>query len=266
MSLKSKIEWTENTWNPVTGCSKISEGCLNCYACKMAGRLQMMGSPKYSKGFKVCLHENSLDEPFKIKKPSLIFVNSMSDLFHEEVPIEFIQRIFTTMNNASQHIFQILTKRAERLAELAPFLNWTPNIWQGVTVENDRYKNRIDMLRTVSAHVRFISFEPLLGEIKNVDLSDIHWAIVGGESGPGAREIKEEWVLKIKSMCEKQGVLFYFKQWGGFNKKKAGRMLLGKTWDDMPEISDKANGELTFESLNRKKLASKKALSFRANL
>jgi len=234
MSIKSKIEWTENTWNPVTGCSKISEGCLNCYACKMASRLKLMGNHKYSKGFELNLHESCLDEPLKMKKPSLIFVNSMSDLFHEDVPVEFIQKIFYTMNNASWHFFQVLTKRAERLAELAPLLNWTPNIWQGVTVENDRHKNRIDFLRNVPAHVRFISFEPLIGEIKNVDLSDIHWAIIGGESGPNSREIKKEWVVKLKNACECQGTLFYFKQWGGFNKKKTGRVLLGKTWDDMP--------------------------------
>ncbi|MGI6449093.1 MAG: DUF5131 family protein [Desulfitobacteriia bacterium] len=239
MTVKSKIEWTESTWNPVTGCTKISEGCKNCYAYRMAGRLNLMGNEKYANGFEVTTHEYCLEDPLKWKKPSLIFVNSMSDLFHEEVPFAYIERIFAVMNRASWHTFQILTKRADRLAELAGKLEWTENIWQGVTVENNQYKDRIDFLRAVQSKVRFISFEPLLGEIKDVDLSGIDWAIVGGESGPRAREMKAEWVYALKEECERQGVRFYFKQWGGTNKKKAGRILLGQTWDEMPEISYK---------------------------
>lgn len=236
MALKSKIEWTENTWNPVTGCTKLSEGCENCYAYKMALRLQKMGNEKYRDGFKVALHECCLNDPLTWKKPSRIFVNSMSDLFHKDIPLEYIQRVFDVMNHAPQHTFQILTKRADRLAALGRHLIWTPNIWQGVTVENSQTVGRIDYLRDISAHVRFISFEPLLSDVGHVNLSGIDWAIVGGESGPKARRIDEQWVLNIKHQCEEQDVLFYFKQWGGTNKKKAGRELLGRTWDDMPEL------------------------------
>lgn len=236
MGAKTKIEWTENTWNPVTGCTKISDGCQNCYAYRMAGRLKLMGNKKYTDGFNVKTHECCLEDPLKWKKPSIIFVNSMSDLFHEDVPFSFIEQVFKIMNKASWHTFQILTKRADRLAELAGKLEWTENIWQGVTVENNTYKPRIDYLRTVPTKVRFISFEPLLGEIRDIDLSGIDWAIVGGESGPKARNIKPEWIYSLKNECERQGVMFYFKQWGGTNKKKAGRTLLGQTWDDMPEV------------------------------
>lgn len=234
MAIKTKIEWTENTWNPVTGCTKISEGCRNCYAYTLANRLKLMGNKKYSNGFDITLHEYCLTDPLKWKKPSLIFVNSMSDLFHKDIPLEFIKKVFEVMNEASWHNFQILTKRHERLVELAEHLNWTPNIWQGVTVESSKYINRIDYLKCVPAKVRFISFEPLIDEVKNINIEGIDWAIVGGESGFGAREMKEEWVLSIKEECENQGVLFYFKQWGGVNKKKSGRLLLGKTWDAMP--------------------------------
>lgn len=236
MAVNSKIEWTENTWNPVTGCTKISNGCKNCYAYTLARRLKLMGNLKYSNGFDISLHDRCLADPLNWKKPSLIFVNSMSDLFHEDIPIEFIKKVFDTMNKASWHTFQVLTKRAERLAEVAVHLNWTPNIWQGVTVESGEYKNRTDYLRIVPAKVRFISFEPLIGEVKNVDLSNIDWAIIGGESGFRAREMKQEWVLTLKHECESQRVLFYFKQWGGINKKKAGRTLLGRTWDSMPKL------------------------------
>ncbi|MFA5820368.1 MAG: phage Gp37/Gp68 family protein [Bacteroidales bacterium] len=236
MAINSKIEWTENTWNPVTGCTKISEGCKNCYAFTLANRLKLMGNAKYSNGFDVTLHDDSLEDPLKWKKPSLVFVNSMSDLFHEDVPLEFIIKVFNVMNKASRHTFQVLTKRAERLAEVAKDLNWTPNIWQGVTVESGEHKNRIDFLRTIPAEVRFISFEPLIGEVNNVNLTGIDWAIVGGESGFRAREMKQDWVLRIKDECESQRVLFYFKQWGGVNKKKAGRVLLGKTWDAIPGV------------------------------
>jgi protein gp37 len=234
MAIKTKIEWTENTWNPVTGCTKLSDGCKNCYAYTLANRLKLMGNEKYANGFNIALHERCLNEPFKWKKPSVIFVNSMSDLFHEEIPLEFIQKVFDIMNNASWHTFQVLTKRAERLALLAPSLRWTRNIWQGVTVESGKYKNRIDELRKVPAKVRFVSFEPLIGDIGDVNLLGIDWAIVGGESGCGAREMRSEWVFSIKNECDRQDILFYFKQWGGVNKKKTGRVLLGQTWDAMP--------------------------------
>jgi protein gp37 len=237
MALKSKIEWTENTWNPVTGCTKISDGCKNCYAFTMAKRLQLMGNEKYSNGFTVTLHENCLEEPLKWKKSSLVFVNSMSDLFHEDIPIEYIKRVFNIMNKASWHTFQVLTKRTERLSEIASYLNWTPNIWQGVTVESGKYKNRIDALRNIPSKVRFISFEPLIDEINDVNLTGIDWAIVGGESGFNSREMKPQWVISIKEECESQGVLFYFKQWGGANKKKSGRLLFDRTWDSMPQLS-----------------------------
>ena len=238
MALKSKIEWTENTWNPVTGCTKLSEGCENCYAHKMALRLQKMGNEKYSNGFSLSLHEYCLNDPLTWKKPSMVFVNSMSDLFHEDIPIEYIKRVFEIMNRAPQHTFQILTKRAGRLADLSAHLTWSPNIWQGVTVENSRNTGRIDYLRNIPAYIKFVSFEPLLGDVGNIDLSGIDWAIIGGESGPKARRIEVQWVLNIKQQCEDQGALFYFKQWGGTNKKKAGRELLGRTWDDMPTPSE----------------------------
>jgi len=237
MALKSKIEWTENTWNPVTGCTKISDGCQNCYAYRMAKRLQRMGNKKYVNGFKVTLHKNCLTEPLNWNKPSLIFVNSMSDLFHEEVPIGFIKQVFDIMNQATWHTFQILTKRAERLVSISEQLNWSPNIWQGVTVESEKYKSRIELLKRVPARIRFISFEPLIGDIGSINLSNIDWVIVGGESGFNCRKIEEDWILNIKNQCEQQKVYFYFKQWGGTNKKKNGRRLLGKTWDDMPEIN-----------------------------
>ncbi|MCL2140477.1 MAG: phage Gp37/Gp68 family protein [Dehalococcoidia bacterium] len=236
MALKSKIEWTESTWNPITGCSKISDGCQNCYASRLATRLQRMGNPKYVNGFKLTLHEDCLNEPYSWKKPSRIFVNSMSDLFHADVPLGYIQRIFDVMNNNSRHIFQVLTKRAERLRELAGLLNWTNNIWLGVTVENAKNKNRIDCLRNTPANIKFISFEPLIDDVGPVNLEGVDWAIIGGESGWSARPIQENWIINIKKQCEKQGTHFYFKQWGGTNKRKTGRVLLGKTWDDMPNI------------------------------
>lgn len=235
MSAGSKIEWTENTWNPVTGCTKISAGCQNCYAFTLAHRLQRMGNPKYSDGFEVTLHDRCLTEPLSWRRPALVFVNSMSDLFHEDVPLEFIQRIFHTMNTAHRHTFQVLTKRADRLAELAGHLLWTPNIWLGVTVEDAENLHRLDALRSVDAAIRFVSFEPLLGEITHPNLTGIDWAIIGGESGHKARPIREEWVLSLKEECERQRVMFYFKQWGGSNKKKTGRLLLDRTWDDMPD-------------------------------
>jgi len=236
MALKSKIEWTENTWNPITGCTKISEGCENCYALRMASRLQKMGNAKYKNGFQLTLHENCLNEPFSWKKPSRIFVNSMSDLFHRDVPIEYIQRVFAVMNDNPQHIFQVLTKRADMLSDIIPNVELSDNIWVGVTVENKNNVGRIDKLRAISAKVKFISFEPLLDDVGSVDFTGIDWAIVGGESGWYARPMNESWVLNIKKQCEHQNTLFYFKQWGGVRKKQAGRVLLGKTWDAIPAI------------------------------
>lgn len=236
MFSKTKIEWTESTWNPITGCTKLSDGCKNCYAFKMALRLKAMGNKKYKNGFDLTVHENVFDEPLNKKKPALLFVNSMSDLFHENLDFQVIKRIFDVMNKASWHTFQILTKRADILLQYSKYLNWTNNIWMGVTVESQNYIDRIDYLRKTNAAIKFISFEPLLSNIENINLHNINWAIVGGESGTGARPLKEEWVLNLKSQCELQGILFYFKQWGGLNKKKSGRLLLNKTWDDMPEL------------------------------
>lgn len=233
---RTKIEWTESTWNPVTGCTKVSDGCANCYAYIMANRLQKMGNYKYRNGFRLTLHEECLSEPLSWKKPSLIFVNSMSDLFHEEIPAEFVKAVFSVMNKANWHTFQVLTKRAERLSELASELVWTDNIWQGVTVENEKNKFRIDYLRRIPAAVKFISFEPLIGDVGQVNLEGIDWAIVGGESGFNCRPMEVDWVLNIKRQCEEQHVLFYFKQWGGVRRQKNGRLLLGRTWDEMPAL------------------------------
>ena len=236
MAGKSAIEWTESTWNPVTGCTKISPGCLNCYAERMAFRLKAMGQHNYRNGFKVTCHKESLELPLRWKKPQMIFVNSMSDLFHEDVSDDFIMDIFSTMQFAKQHQYQILTKRAERLAQLSPELPWRKNIWMGVTVESAEYKYRIDYLRYTSAHIKFLSLEPLLKDIGELDLNEIDWVIVGGESGPGARPMKAEWVRNIREQCLAQDVPFFFKQWGGVNKKKAGRLLDGRTWDKMPAV------------------------------
>ena len=232
---QSTIEWTESTWNPVTGCTKISAGCLNCYAERMALRLKAMGQANYRNGFEVTCHRESLDLPLKWKKPQMIFVNSMSDLFHKDVPDDFVLDIFSTMQCAKQHQYQILTKRAERLAKFSYELPWEKNIWMGVTVESDEYKYRIDYLRYTSAHIKFLSLEPLLSDIGELDLNEIDWVIVGGESGPGARPMKIEWVRNIREQCLAQNVPFFFKQWGGVNKKKAGRLLDGRTWDKMPD-------------------------------
>lgn len=233
---RTKIEWTESTWNPVTGCTKVSDGCANCYAYTMANRLQKMGNYKYRNGFRLTLHEECLSEPLSWKKPSLIFVNSMSDLFHEEIPVEFVKAVFSVMNKANWHTFQVLTKRAERLSELTSELVWSDNIWQGVTVENEKNKFRIDYLRRIPASVKFISFEPLIGDVGQVNLEGIDWAIVGGESGFNCRPMEVDWVLNIKRQCEEQNVLFYFKQWGGVRRQKNGRLLLGRTWDEMPTL------------------------------
>ena len=234
MAQQSSIEWTGSTWNPVTGCSKISPGCKHCYAERMAKRLKAMGSPNYADGFKLTLHEHVLELPLSWKKPQTIFVNSMSDLFHKNVPLEFIQKVFDVMNRAHWHTFQILTKRSERLFQLDKHLKWAPNIWMGVSVENEKYLKRIDHLRSTNAYIKFLSIEPLIGPIDNLNLKNIDWVIVGGESGPRARPMLEEWVVDIKDECKYQNVPFFFKQWGGVNKKKAGRLLEGRTWDEMP--------------------------------
>jgi protein gp37 len=231
---QSAIEWTESTWNPVTGCTKISPGCKNCYAEVMARRLKAMGQPNYRNGFDLTLHERMIERPFEWAKPQVIFVNSMSDLFHEDVPVTFIQRVFDVMQRASWHQFQILTKRAERLADLSGRLPWPENVWMGVSVESADYTSRIDRLRETGARVKFLSLEPLLGPLARLDLRRIDWVIVGGESGPRARPIQESWVLDIQKQCRVSGVPFFFKQWGGRNKKKAGRTLRGRTWDEMP--------------------------------
>lgn len=236
MSTGSKIEWTESTWNPVTGCTKISSGCKNCYAERMAYRLRAMGQVRYKDGFKVALHPDALDEPYRWKKSRIVFVNSMSDLFHKDIPTAFIQRVFTAMNENPQHTFQILTKRSKRLYELSSVLNWSDNIWMGVTVENNDTIDRIDDLRLIPAGTRFLSMEPLLGPVPDLNLEGINWVIVGGESGPGARPVYIDWVREIRDRCIDWGVPFFFKQWGGVNKKKNGRLLDERTWDEMPEL------------------------------
>ena len=230
----SKIEWTEKTWNPTTGCNKISQGCKNCYAEVMAKRLKAMEQPKYKNGFELTLHEDSLEIPYAWKKPQIIFVNSMSDLFHKDIPLEFIKKVFKVMNDCSHHTFQVLTKRGDILLEYSKELNWTNNIWVGVSVENQDVINRIDYLRKLNAHIKFLSLEPLLSPLPNLNLDNINWVIVGGESGFESRPMKKEWVQDIKSQCQKQNVPFFFKQWGGINKKKNGRILDNKTWDEMP--------------------------------
>jgi protein gp37 len=235
MAHKSPIEWTESTWNPVTGCTKISDGCKNCYAEKLAKRLKAMGQANYKNGFKLTVQNEMLERPLSWKKPQTIFVNSMSDLFHIDLPLEYIQKVFKVMAKADWHNFQVLTKRSERLKEFNKELNWQKHIWMGVSVENQNVIHRIDDLRATDAHIKFLSIEPLLGSLPNLDLTGIDWVIVGGESGPKARPMKEEWVLEIKAQCEEQKVPFFFKQWGGVRKHKTGRMLQGKTWDAMPE-------------------------------
>ncbi|HWR57359.1 MAG TPA: phage Gp37/Gp68 family protein [Thermodesulfovibrionales bacterium] len=240
MGQKSAIEWTGSTWNPITGCVKISPGCMHCYAERMAKRLQAMGQLNYVNGFKLAMHEHALELPLQWKKPQAIFVNSMSDLFLKDVPVRFIKRVFDVMGKASQHTFQVLTKRADRLHALSAELPWMPNIWMGVTVENSDYTQRIDYLRQTGAYLKFLSIEPLLGPIPHLNLDGIDWVIVGGESGPGARPMKPEWVMDIRNQCKSAGVPFFFKQWGGVRKKKAGRELDGRTWDEMPKLFSKA--------------------------
>lgn len=232
---KSKIEWTESTWNPVTGCSRVSEGCAHCYAERLAKRLQAVGSPRYAHGFEVAVHDDLLEAPMKWTKPRLIFVNSMSDLFHDSIPLEVIRRIFATMAWSPQHTFQVLTKRAGRLAMLAPHLRWPPNVWMGVTVESADYLYRVELLQQVPAAVRFVSFEPLLGPIpETAMLEGIDWMIAGGESGPDARRMEPEWARGILALARKHGAAFFFKQWGGVHKKIAGCALDGQSYKEMP--------------------------------
>lgn len=233
---QSSIEWTELTWNPTTGCDKISAGCKFCYAEIMSKRLQAMGLAKYKDNFAVRTHDDALKTPYTWRGSKVVFVNSMSDLFHKDIPLEFIQKVFKVMNDNPQHVFQVLTKRAERLLELHNDLKWTHNIWMGVSVENDKVRNRIDFLRKTKARVKFLSLEPLIGPLNTLDLTSIDWVIVGGESGHKPRPMKSEWVLDIQNQCEKSEVAFFFKQWGGKNKKAAGRLLNGRTYDEMPEI------------------------------
>lgn len=236
MAGNSSIEWTEATWNPVTGCTKVSEGCKHCYAERMAKRLTAMGNPRYANGFNVTLHPDLIDAPRKWAKPRKIFVNSMSDLFHKDVPLDFIQKVFQTMNETPQHTYQVLTKRPERAAELSSYLNFTPNIWMGTSVENQRVIERMDYLKKVPAQIRFLSCEPLLGPL-DLELSNIHWVIVGGESGPGARPMEADWVRSIRDQCHEQNVAFFFKQWGGVQKHRFGRELDEQTYDEYPELT-----------------------------
>jgi protein gp37 len=236
MAAKSSIEWTEATWNPVTGCTKISPGCKHCYAERMAKRLHAMDSPSYRNGFKLTLQPQTLEVPLRWKKPQMIFVNSMSDLFHQDVPLEYIRQVFDVMRNAHWHTYQILTKRSDRILELDGKLDWQPQIWMGVSVESEDYTFRIDHLRKTSAATKFLSLEPLLAPLPNLNLSGIDWVIVGGESGPKSRPMDGSWAMDIRDQCRRAKVSFFFKQWGGFNKKKTGRELEGRTWDDMPIV------------------------------
>lgn len=234
MSTKSSIEWTESTWNPLTGCTKISPGCKHCYAERMAHRLQAMGQPNYRNGFELTLHPHTLSIPLRWKTPQMIFVNSMSDLFHIDVPFEYIEQVFHIMEMANWHTFQVLTKRSERLLELNSQIKWPINVWMGVSVETMKYRFRINHLRQTGAVIKFLSLEPLLGPLPDLDLTDIDWVIVGGESGPHARPLQESWVVDIRDQCKNAEVPFFFKQWGGFRKKHTGRLLQGRTWDEIP--------------------------------
>ncbi len=237
MGAKSDIEWTESTWNPVTGCTKLSSGCKNCYAERMAKRLKAMGQPNYANGFEVTVHPHVLELPLRWKRPQMVFVNSMSDLFHKDVSSDFIFQDLDVMNQAHWHVFQVLTKRSDRLKSMGPELTWAGNIWAGVTVETSDYLSRIDDLRACGSGTKFLSLEPLLGSLPDLDLEGIDWVIVGGESGPGARPMNEDWVVDIRDQCLAQGIPFFFKQWGGVNKKKAGRLLQGRIWGQMPVLA-----------------------------
>jgi protein gp37 len=246
MATGSSIEWTQATWNPVTGCTRVSRGCDHCYAARLSYRLEAMGHNAYqgltvlnNRGDRhfngeVKCHPDRLEMPYRWRASKLVFVNSMSDLFHRSVPTSFIKDVFAVMNECEQHRFQVLTKRPERAAKLASQLEWTDNIWMGTSVEDDDVRDRIDHLRKTPAAVRFLSLEPLLGPLSRLNLKQIHWVIVGGESGPGARPMEESWAIDIQRQCERSGTAFFFKQWGGRNKKATGRELLGQEWNELP--------------------------------
>ncbi len=234
---ESTIEWTEVTWNPTTGCDKISAGCKFCYAEVMSKRLMAMGQPKYRNNFELTIHESELIRPYSWRKPRTVFVNSMSDLFHKDVPTEFIKRVWKVMNETPQHTYQVLTKRAERIEELSSELTWTPNIWMGVSIENELVLHRLEHLRNTGALTKFISAEPLIGPLPNMNLKNIHWVIVGGESGKGSRQMEKKWVIDIKDQCRKFNTSFFFKQWGGVRKKQAGRLLDGLEYNEFPIIN-----------------------------
>lgn len=234
MAGKTKIEWTEYSWNPITGCTKISNGCANCYACTLANRLRAMSNPRYENGFNVTIHKDLIEAPLNWKSPRRIFVNSMSDIFHEDIPDEIIFQIFDTMNKAHWHTFQVLTKRSKRMIEMSPEITWTPNIWMGVTVENSDVMHRLSDLKNTDAKLKFVSAEPLLSSLSRIDLKGVDWLIVGGESGHGFRKVKEEWVIELRDLAQEMNVPFFFKQWGGHNKKKSGRLLHGETYDGYP--------------------------------
>lgn len=238
---KSSIEWTEVTWNPTTGCDKISQGCKFCYAEVLSKRLMAMGQEKYKNNFQPTIHQSELTRPYTWKKPKVVFVNSMSDLFHKDFPLEFIQQVFKVMNETSQHTYQVLTKRAERLSELSPYLTWSDNIWVGVSVEDENVLERVDYLKQTDAKTKFLSLEPLIAPLPNLNVSGIDWVIVGGESGRNPRPMNEEWVVEIKNACKENEVPFFFKQWGGTNKSKSGRLLQGKIYDEMPQIIQSNN-------------------------
>jgi protein gp37 len=252
MADKTRIEWTEATWNPVTGCTQVSPGCAHCYAKAFAERWKGIPGHPYEQGFDLRLWPERLDQPLRWKRPRVIFVNSMSDLFHEKVPFEFIDRVFAVMGKAEQHTFQILTKRHERLAQLAPKLSWHRNIWMGVSIENRRFVERADYLRRVDAAVRFISAEPLLGPLEGLDLGDIDWLIAGGESGAGHRPVRIEWLRDLQKRCKDSETAFFFKQWGGHRPKSGGRLLDGRTWDELP-----AGASLPARSVSLQRVRSK---------
>lgn len=247
MANKSSIEWTQATWNPSTGCDALSPGCDNCYAERMANRLKAMGQKKYANGFQLALHPDTLDLPLRWKDPQTIFVNSMSDLFHQDVPFDYIQRVFHVMRAASWHRFQILTKRSGRLLGFSDRIDWPENVWMGVSVESSRYVGRIDHLRNTGAQIKFLSLEPLLGPLDALNLVGIHWVIVGGESGPGARPMQPGWVRSIREQCQGSCVPFFFKQWGGSQKKRTGRVLDGRTYDEMPGTRAELNSLVHIE-------------------
>lgn len=233
---KTKIEWTESTWNPITGCSEASTGCANCYAKKMAKRLKAMGNPRYKNGFEITIHEDLFELPLKSKEPKIIFVCSMSDLFHEKVSFEVIERLFDVMEKANWHIFQVLTKRSGRLLEFSKTRTIPSNVWIGVTIEHESVSNRLEHIKQISAKVKFLSCEPLVGSLRELDFNGIDWIVVGGESGSNSRPLREDWVLEIRNQCEEKNIRFFFKQWGGWNKKKNGKLLQGKIYDQMPDV------------------------------